>query len=358
MRVLPPVVRVRALRAKPLSAVVVLSAVALTLTACSSSDPSSDGGPDSTKGSSQKLVEISPTTGKAMPNGRPDHPVFIVKVENTEGGQPQYGLNKADMVMEELVEGGLTRLAAFYYSNLPTKVGHVRSMRASDIGIASPVGGQIVASGGAAGTYKRVKKAGITIFSEDYGAPGFSSDPAKVRPYNRLVNLQTIAKKAKDTQIFGPYLTWTPPNSKTTPTPTPSGSATPVAPKTAKSVDVGFSNSTHTRWAFSGHTWHRTNGHAAAGQDFDPTTLIVMFCKVGDAGYLDPAGNPVPETDLKGTGRAVLFDGKKEIDATWSKSTFKSTISFSAKDGSPVTINPGHVFIELVPKDGGSLSTG
>jgi hypothetical protein len=356
MRVLSSSVRARTLRAGPLRAVVVLSAVALTLSACSSSEPTSDGGPDSTKGSSQKLVEISPTTGKAMRNGRPDHPVFVVKVENTEGGQPQYGLNKADMVIEELVEGGLTRLAAFYYANLPTKIGHVRSMRASDIGIASPVGGQIVASGGAAGTYKKIKKAGVTIFSEDYGAPGFTSDPAKVRPYNRLINLQTIAKHAKDSRIFGPYFTWTPPKSKATPTPSDSASA--PKPKRANSADVGFSNSTHTRWAYSAHTWHRTNGHAAAGQDLKANTLIVMFCKVGDAGYLDPAGNPVPTTDLEGTGRAVLFHGKDVTETTWSKRTVRSTISFKAKDGSPVTINPGHVFVELVPKSGGSVKIG
>lgn len=348
--------RARAQRGKSFQRVVALSAAALTLTACSSG--SSSDGPDSTKGSSQKLVEISPLTGEAMPNGRPDNPVFIVKVENTEGGQPQYGLNKADMVMEELVEGGLTRLAAFYYSNLPTKIGHVRSMRASDIGIASPVGGQIVASGGATRTYKRVRNAGIKIFSEDYGAPGFSSDPAKVRPYNRLVNLRTLAKKAKVSKIFGPYLTWTPADAKAKATPSPSDSTTPAKPVTATTANVGFSNSTHTRWAYSGHTWHRVNGHAAAGQDFKADTLIVMFCKEGDAGYLDPAGNPVPETELEGTGRAVVFDGKKVTETTWSKSTFRSTISFTAKDGSPVTIDPGHVFVELVPKSGGSVKTG
>lgn len=346
---------------RPLRVAAVLAAATMTLTACSSSDPSSDG-PGASKGSSEKLVAISPLTGEAMPDGRPDHPVFIVKVENTEGGQPQYGLNKADMVMEELVEGGLTRLAAFFYSDLPTKVGHVRSMRASDIGIASPVGGQIVASGGAARTYTRVKNAGITIFSEDYGAPGFSSDPAKVRPYNRLVNLQTIAKKAKDTQIFGPYLSWTPAKgAKATPTPTPTStdSATPTpAPKKVTSANVGFSNSTHTRWALNGNTWQRVNGHAAAGQDFKANTLVVLFCKIGDAGYLDPAGNPVPETDLEGTGRAMIFAGSKLVEATWSKSALRSTISFTGKDGAPVTIDPGHVFVELVPQSGGSVSTG
>ncbi len=182
---------------------VAVTAAALTLTACSSSDSKEPTKPDASKGSSKKLVEVSPLTGLPMPNGRPANPVFVVKIENTANGAPQYGLNNADMVMEELVEGGLTRLAAFYYSNLPTKVGHVRSLRDTDIGIAKPVDGQVVASGGAAGTYRRVEGAGITIFSEDGGAPGFSSDPAKVRPYNRLINLQTVAKKAKASAIRG-----------------------------------------------------------------------------------------------------------------------------------------------------------
>ncbi len=60
-------------------------------------------------------------------------------MDNTDASAPQLGLGSADMVVEELVEGGLTRLAAFFYSELPGDVGPVRSMRASDIGIVSPV---------------------------------------------------------------------------------------------------------------------------------------------------------------------------------------------------------------------------
>lgn len=333
---------------------VVVSAAALTLTACSSDDTKKkDTTPEAEKGTSQKLVEISPLTGRAMPNGRPNNPVFIVKVENTDNGAPQFGLDKADMVMEELVEGGLTRLAALYYSQLPSKVGHVRSMRATDIGIAAPVGGQIVASGGAARTYRRVKKAGIKIFSEDYGAPGFSSDSAKARPYNRLVNLKTIAKKAKITKINGPYLPWT---SKDATTPTPSGTATTPAPRTATKVAVRFSRSTRTVWVLKGDTWRRTNGHAAAGEDFKADTMIVMFCRVGDAGYTDPAGNPVPETDLEGSGRVMMFHGKTVVEGTWSKSSLRSSITFKSKDGSALTVDPGKVFIELVPKGDGSVA--
>lgn len=339
---------------------VAVSVAALTLTACSSS---SDGekvpkpAPEPNKGISAKLVEVSPLTGRSMPAGRPDNPVFVVKVENTESGAPQYGLNKADLVIEELVEGGLTRLAALYYSQLPSKIGHVRSMRATDIGIASPVGGQIVASGGAAGTYKRVKNAGITVFSEDYGAPGFSSDPNKARPYNRLVNLKAVAKKAKQTRIRGPYLPWTSFGSAKQ-APSSTATARPSTAKRATSATVAFSRSTRTLWALKGDTWQRSNGHAQQGKDFRANTMIVMFCKVGDAGYTDPAGNPVPETRLEGSGRAMIFRGKDVTEVTWVKPSLDAGIRFKAADGSPVTIDPGRAFIELVPRDGGSVTLG
>ena len=293
---------------------VAVTAAALTLTACSSSDSKEPTKPDASKGSSKKLVEVSPLTGLPMPNGRPANPVFVVKIENTANGAPQYGLNNADMVMEELVEGGLTRLAAFYYSNLPTKVGHVRSLRDTDIGIAKPVDGQVVASGGAAGTYRRVEGAGITIFSEDGGAPGFSSDPAKVRPYNRLINLQTVAKKAKASAIRGSYLPWTPAKSATkTPAPSDSTATPTTAPKKATTASVRFSNSTSTNWKLAGDTWQRANGHAAAGQDFKAGCCMPVGALPGVTGELPVRRRRVGET-YRG-GRRLLGRGRRSRGA-------------------------------------------
>ena len=327
-----------------------VSVAALTLTACSSSsdDKPEPDAPDATQGTATKLVELSPLTGQALRKGRPKNPVFVVKIENTAEGAPQYGLKNADLVMEELVEGGLTRLAAFFYSSLPSKVGHVRSLRTSDIGIAGPVGGQIVASGGANGAYNKVEGAGITVFSEDAGSPGFSSDPAKYRPYNRLINLKTVAKKAKRSKIKNPYLPWTP------------ADAAPRAAtgETASAATVRFSNSTSTSWKLTDGKWMRTNGHAEEGKDFAADTMIVVFAKVGDAGYTDPAGNPVPETVFEGSGKAQVFHGDRVDTVRWKKPSLEEALTFKAEDGTPYTVDPGKVFIELVPKDAGAVTLG
>ncbi|KQY58627.1 hypothetical protein ASD11_02940 [Aeromicrobium sp. Root495] len=331
---------------------VVLLTAALVVSACSS-DKKEKADPEASKGSSEKLVQVSPLTGEVM-RSRPANPVFVVKIENTEGGAPQLGLDKADMVVEELVEGGLTRLAAFFYSDLPSTVGHVRSMRASDIGIAKPVDGQIVASGGSAGTVKKVKKAGITVWSEDFGAPGFSSDPNKVRPYNRLMDLPRLDRRAKVTDIPGPYLTFTKAGAKAEATSSAGAEATEKSVRKATTAAVRFSPSTTTQWKYSGSTYKRTNGHAE--KEYGADTVVVLYCDIGDAGYLDPAGNPVPETKLKGNGDALILSGGKATTVTWHKRGSGATISFKAEDGSPVTIDPGHVWLELIPKDGGSVT--
>jgi hypothetical protein len=326
---------------------VVALAAAIALTACSSDDDTPAPPPsDPTQGSAAELVEFSPVTGLAMTDGRPDNPVFVVKIENTDGGEPQINLDRADLVIEELVEGGLTRLAAFYYSDLPDKVGHVRSLRATDIGIATPIQGQLVASGGAGGAVRQIKRAGITLFSEDGGSPGFSSDPALYRPYNRLIDLTRVNREAKDVQPTASYLAWGTGDEAADP-----GTSTV---STATRASVRFSRTTTTTWRLKGKSWVRTNGHA--DKEFGARNLIVMDCEIKDAGYTDPAGNPVPETVVEGSGQAKIFRGDQVVDVTWKKPALDSPISFETADGEPYTVEPGKTFLELVPAGDGKVT--
>ena len=326
---------------------VVAMAAALALTGCSSQqDDPTPAVDDPTQGSAAELIEFSPITGLEMAKGRPDNPVFVVKIENTSGGKPQINLDRADLVIEELVEGGLTRLAAFYYTDLPTKVGHVRSLRSTDIGIATPANGQLVASGGAGGAVGQVKRAGIKLFSEDAGSPGFSSDPNLSRPYNRLIDLARVNKKAKNVQPTQSYLEWSAAGE----------TADPGTSKvsTATSATVRFSRSTTTAWKLSGDAWKRTNGYA--DKEFTAKNLIVMECRIEDAGYRDPAGNPVPETVVEGSGKAMIFRGNQVVEVTWKKPALDSPITFTTADGQPYTVAPGKTFLELVPKNEGQVT--
>ncbi len=326
-----------------------LVAAALVLvTACSGGDDkpaakaTTEATPDASRDAAT-LVRANPFTGLAAEKGLPDHPSFLVKIENTDAGAPQYGLSQADLVVEELVEGGLTRLAAFFYSQTPSKVGHVRSTRTTDIALVKPTGGQLIASGGAGVAVRRIKAAGVDFHSEDTGNLTLTHDPNKRAPYDRLLDLEAHAAKYTSAKAAVP-----PPYLSFGPTPTP-------GTRKATAFSVRFSAGSATRWQFGSGHYRRLNGHAQKGKDFTPDTVLVLHTRQADAGYRDPAGNPVPETVFTGTGKATVLSGGTSLDARWSKKNASAPLRLVA-GGKPVTLKPGKVFIELVPQGAGGVS--
>ena len=70
---------------------------------------------------------------------------MAVKIDNYPAGRPQSGLDKADIVFEEPVEGGITRYAAVFQCQDAALVGPVRSARNIDIGILGQLGNPLLA---------------------------------------------------------------------------------------------------------------------------------------------------------------------------------------------------------------------
>ncbi len=309
---------------------VALTAV-VAVAACSGEGKSSTG--------PQASAAVQPLTGEPATDGLPNRPVLVVKVDNSSAARPQVGLSAADLVVEELVEGGLTRLAVMYYSSLPRAVAPVRSVRTSDIAIAAPTGGVLVASGGARRVLTSIRKAGLTVVTE--GARGFSRDRSRRAPYNVVVDptklMAGVSELEPPTQ---PYLPWAADGTKL-----PPGAS-------ASSVTVRFSAAHTTRWDWSGARWQRVDDAAAKGDRFMPDNLLVLRVATRDAGYKDPAGNPVPETVLAGSGDAILLTKGRSIEARWSKPAAGRPLAFTDKAGAGLRIPPGRTWIELVPKSG------
>jgi hypothetical protein len=325
-------------RRRTRAAVAVAVAAVLLLAACSGKD--SDGKPGG-QSTAQGLTLSGewPLTGLPSSGNTPKHPVMVVKIDNTDSSSPQIGLSKADLVTEELVEGGVTRLAVFFYQHVPKLVGPVRSMRATDIGIVKPAKAVLVASGGAPPTVRRIKRAGIKAYTE--GATGYERDNSRTAPYNLFNHLDKLAATLDAKDRVPSYL--------------PFGSADDkVGGLPAGGVDAQFSGGHTTSWTYQGGKYVNQNSHAAKGDQFRPDTVLVLRVKVGDAGYLDPAGNPVPETKFTGTGKALMFHGGRVVKGSWAKS-LDSTIKLRAKSGGALKVPAGHTWIELVPKDGGRV---
>ena len=323
-----------------------LAATSLLLAGCSGEEeePQSEApAEESSEAAEAPAPSYWPLTGLEVKEGEefPDHPVLVTKVDNTGSSAPQLGLGSADLVVEELVEGGMTRLAVFYYSQLPKEVGPVRSMRASDIGIVSPAQANVVTSGAAGVTINRIKGAGIPFFGE--GSPGVYRDNGRSAPYNLFADLEKVAQGAKGKPVRDPYLDFDTEGD---------------LPKGAKAttIDANFGNHT-TSWKYGKGGYTNTNAYAADGDEFPADTVLVLRVKVGDAGYRDPAGYPVPETKFEGKGEALLFHDGRVVKGTWSKKDLTGHLTLTTKQGE-LAVPAGHTWIELVPEANGNVTYG
>lgn len=317
-----------------------LLAGSLALSACSGDDEPGEAG-ESSQGQSRgaTLSRTSPLTGEVLKE-QPGQPILAIKVDNS-GSAQQVGMAKADLVVEELVEGGTTRLATFFYSALPPVVGPVRSMRATDVGIVAPLKAVMVASGAAAPTWRVIRKAGIKTVTE--GGRGFYRG-AGTAPYNLMMDVTKLVKPMKPLQqVPEPYLPFGD-------QPLPKGTA-------AKQLTAVFSQASDSQFSYRGGGYVNTDGYTKQGADFVADTVLVLRVKVRPAGYTDPAGFPVPETRFTGKGPASIFHGGRRIEATWVKQGLQAPMTLRAK-GKELQLPPGKVRIELVPVDGGSVRVG
>jgi hypothetical protein len=335
-------------RLHPFSSKAVVAAIvaaSLLLAGCgggNDEDAPNDAAPSETTASEASEAPPEPTywplTGLERKGEAPKHPVIVTKVDNTSSSAPQVGLGSADLVVEELVEGGYTRLAAFYYSQVPADIGPVRSMRASDIGIV-PEGATVVTSGAAPVTINRINGAGIPWITE--GAAGVYRETSRSAPYNLFAHLGDIAKRLESDEEPPAYLPW--------------GTAADL-PKGGKASTLTADFGAHsTSWQFQGGRYVNSNSYAAQGDQFPADSVLVLRVKVGDAGYKDPAGYPVPETEFEGKGAALLFHAGRVIKGTWSKDGLTGAIELATKSGE-LTVPAGRVWVELVPAVNGNVT--
>jgi hypothetical protein len=213
-------------------------------------------------------------------------------------------------------------------------------MRASDIGII-PEDAVVVTSGAAPVTIRRIKAAGIPFVTE--GDKGFFRDSSRSAPYNLFANLtEVVTTLEQDAQRPADYLQWGDEESF------PGG-------RSATKINAQFSGGHTTEWTFKDGHYVNTNSNANKNAQFPTDTVLVLRVRVGDAGYRDPAGNPVPETKFEGTGDALLFHDGKVVRGSWTKEGLTGPIQLSTRAGA-LTVPAGHVWIELVPARDGEVT--
>jgi hypothetical protein len=315
----------------------------MSVAACSPTNPSEPPASSALEAAPSHSATAAPQTwsmtGLPIPADRSPRPILAVKVDNTASGQPQQGIDRADLVVQGPVEGGATRLAAFFESKTPRIVGPVRSIRTSDVGVVKPAEAIVVASGGAPVALNTMARARVKVHTE--GSAGLYRDPTRSAPYNLFANVATVAESVAGKPPEEPYLVF--------------GASESPAGVAAGKLVVTFSTQSREEWRFSERSgsWRRS-GQQAGGK-FSAVNLLMLQVKLRDAGYKDPAGNFVPEVVTTGSGRGWFASGPQVQRIRWSKSSPAERWEVTNAAGARIELPPGRSWISLLPRSTGEI---
>lgn len=287
---------------------------------------------------------IAPLTGAEVDADRLlDRPVVALKVDNAPRARPPLGLEHADIIFTELVEGGHTRFIALFHSVLPEQAGPVRSGRDVDAQVLpafSPVFG---ISGAADPTYVQLRGSGLLVYEEGQ-AGAFYRESGRPAPHNLFASAQALAEAADDLPAAS--------------APWPFDATAPAGGREAAGVQLDYSPFYRASWHWDAGqgTWLRSQEggpHTHAGGDqLSADTVVVARVTAVDGLGVDIGGNPVPEVNVVGEGEATVFREGRSYPALWRKSGASRHFEWLTPEGEPLPLRPGRTWVELVPDTG------
>lgn len=338
----------------PRRALALLAVAALVVPACSSDDdkPGATGGGDK----SEKTVPTtiaprpSPLTGLILADGSvADRPVVVVKVDNGPAARPQAGLDKADVVIEEKVEGAITRLLAVFHSEDVELVGPIRSVRSTDAPIVSALGGVFAFAGGIPPFVALAKSAPVTVITEQDRPDAFKLRTDKRRPFKTYASTARLRGLAGDRAKAPPRLFELL---------APGEEFNPAGAVPAVNATVVFGGLTKSAWDYdpASSQWRRsTNGTAhvvEGGGQLSFTNVVIQRTAYRGTRFTDTSGSKVDEAVVVGSGDAVILSAGKQVAAKWSKPSPTAVTTYTDSTGAPIRLTPGRTWISLPPTAG------
>lgn len=324
-----------------------LAGAAPTTTTNTTTAPASSSSTAAPKPASPPAV-VAPLTGLPASSATAGQVAVVVKVDNIAAALPQVGVAAADIVYEEMVEGGLTRLAAVFQSHQPTDVGPVRSGRLTDEGIADDLVHPVLAYAGTNGIFQPLLAAQPLSDVEIDNYPSqFFVDPNRVAPHSTFVNVASLAKLDSTHQPPNPLWSF-----RRAGQPFAASGAAPAA-----AVTVSFPAATATwSWDAAAARWLRTQD-GAPDRDSTGAQLSAANVIIQDVGYITSAvvsgegpaanGTPIPTGELVGSGTAWYLSGGRIAQGTWSRSSLTARTTYLDAAGRPVRLAPGTTWVEL-----------
>jgi len=288
---------------------------------------------------------LCPLTGTPVQAGQSAHRVALaVKIDNIDLARPQSGVDKADVVVEELVEGGLTRLFAVFQCDSAANLGPIRSARSSDADMLALLHGSVFGYSGAnPAALPPIRAHGNTVLIAYDDMPAyFHRSSARPAPHNVYSDTKTVLNaglaRRKNLTAPKPLFTY--------------GDAPASAPA-ATNATMSWPEAS-AAWRWNGSSWLRTqNGTPDVmtdGSRVKADNVVIMQIRIGSTGIRDVAGNASPLDITTGSGKVwILRDGKMVV-GTWKRPGIGSKLRFVNAAGAPLTLHTGRTWIELLPR--------
>lgn len=269
---------------------------------------------------------------------------MAIKVGNDPAARPQSGLNQADIVFEEPIEGAITRLLAIYQCHGAPAVGPVRSTRWIDAQLLPQFGHPGFAfAGGIIPDEQLIRSSGVfdLNFTHYYGL--YRRISSRVAPENLYASTAAL---------------WGADKSRVLPRPIFSYSASTTLGRPSGGANLAFSGIADVAWHWdaSAGVWVRYDNGAI---DYEADGRPVLASNVVIE-RVNTYPGPIPEDSqgalgvrsvTVGAGAATVLRNGREIPARWSRANIHQPTRISTPSGAPISLNPGSTWVELLPRN-------
>jgi Protein of unknown function (DUF3048) N-terminal domain/Protein of unknown function (DUF3048) C-terminal domain len=289
------------------------------------------------------LDGVAALTGLPADDSVSARPILAVKIDNYGVARPQWGLEQADAIIEENVEG-ITRFVALFQTQLPDRIGPVRSARISDLDLLSAMNRPVFAYSGAnPGVTDWINSAASSKVLVDFSAlrePCYERSVDRPGPHNLLLDpacaVNTAGGAGPARPLWAIDASWTPASGVTRNDDT-------TFSVTMDGVVVGWI------WDASTRTYLRSQDglpHVAlSGEQISARNVVAITTPYVPS----PADARSPTAVTVGTGTAVVHRDGTSLPAKWSRATAYDPFSFvDETTGQPIPLDTGNSFIELV----------
>lgn len=287
----------------------------------------------------RKSVELNRLTGLPGTNQK----IIAVKVDDTRAAHPQVGLESADVIYIEQVEGGLTRLIALYSSFYPVKVGPVRSARISDIDILAEYGRVgFMFSGAQRKMYPIIDAANLAnLGAQRNPATVYVRDSLRYAPTNLFVYpeklLETDPNAESVDEVREPGWTF---------------GSNPGVGRAIKSATVKWPAASYkVSWSAEEDRWLIDfNGQPNLNPDgyqLGSPTFVIQQVEISPSEFGDRYGGVTPKHQVLGQGSGYILRDGQAIEARWSRPTLESKTEWKLLDGSDAHFEPGQIWFAL-----------